>query len=191
MSSIKLISLAEASRVSERSDRTIRRWIGRAKLTRHEGDPPGHGGPAPVLVDKNELMILLASSGQQPSLRGDSSPSPEAPDTMTPPTPGTTRTHLDSTIKIIELEAQLSTAELRAELVQVTTERDALRLQVDGHNATLARLATHLNQMRDDLKDWRDRHDAKEAELRALRSSSGIPWWRRLVGGPVAALENG
>ena len=103
-----------------------------------------------------------------------------------PPTPsGIHTTHPDASVRVVELEGQLALAELRAELAKVTAERDELRLQADEHGATLARLATHLNQMRDDLKDWRDRHDAKEAELRALRSSSGIPWWRRLVGGPT------
>jgi predicted nucleic acid-binding Zn-ribbon protein len=80
---------------------------------------------------------------------------------------------------------------------QVEAER--LRGQVARPEAELSaaedrarRAEESLDGVNRDRDDWRDRHDAREAEVRALRTASGLPWWRRLISGPapVAELED-
>jgi len=56
---------------------------------------------------------------------------------------------------------------------------------IDQQVSDIAQLA----DTRADLDDWRERHDARAAELAATQAERGLPWWRRLLGGPVAIPE--
>ena len=51
---------------------------------------------------------------------------------------------------------------------------DSVQTELNGYRQETERLQS-------DMDDWRDRHDAREAELNALRSAVGLPWWRRLL----------
>ena len=103
----------------------------------------------------------------------------------------------DAQVEIVRLRGELESAGLREQLAKLTAERDAAQQQLEHmqarHRHELTQLAGNLSQMRADLTDWRERHDAREAELRALRAMhetvSGAPWWRRMLGGPVQRLE--
>ena len=82
-------------------------------------------------------------------------------------------------------------SELRTELAKTTAELEALRGQVvtmaKRHAAEMNRTETELAHLRSDVSDWRDRHDAREAELRAIRGITGRSWWQRLLPGPAAS----
>ena len=55
-------------------------------------------------------------------------------------------------------------------------ERDAAVRYADD-------LRYQLTDARTERDEWKARHDAREAELNALRAEQrGLPWWRRLLG---------
>jgi hypothetical protein len=61
-----------------------------------------------------------------------------------------------------------------------------------GEGRELARVAeAHARDLRADLDRMREERDAAQAEAAALKSYAGLPWWRRMVTGPTAALEVG
>lgn len=176
-----LLTLAEAATASERSPSTIRRWLRTGALTRHEGPIPEHGGSPPVLVNRTELLGLLATTGQKPR-EPDGHPAdahPGAPVVTT--SPAMVDTPSRDAIRLAELEGRLALAELRADLVRAEAELEASRREAHQLEALVA-------ELRRDRDDWRDRHDARAAELRAVAEASGTSWWRRLLGGPVVSM---
>lgn len=77
---------------------------------------------------------------------------------------------------------------------------DALRAELDAaRNATLDALRTTITALEGRVRDlerageaekqraeeWRARALGAEAERDALRRERGLPWWRRLLGGPT------
>lgn len=42
-------------------------------------------------------------------------------------------------------------------------------------------MAWIVKTLRLEASDWKDRLDAKEAELAALRAQRGLSWWHRLL----------
>jgi hypothetical protein len=80
---------------------------------------------------------------------------------------------LPPSIELMKLEAEVFILKVKLEAAQAGTE--GLRQQL--RNTEL--LVADTRQERD---DWRDRHDAREAELRVLRGEKGLPWWRKLIG---------
>ena len=184
-----LVPLADAARMSERSTRTLRRWVTAGKLQRFEGPPPDNGGSGVALVSASAVHALVITEGQsarqaelvtgghtagQVQGRGVS----ERPDIMD--------TRQDSAAaELAELRGRIVEAELRG---QVATLRAELASQADR----MADLRGQVTDARATAEDWRARHDAARAELDALRSTlhqrDGVPWWRRLLGGPVAGL---
>lgn len=198
MNTLELITLQDAAARSERSVATLRRWMRQGKLTRHESQPPSHGGSGRVLVDSKELLTVLAVSTQAPrtqvitgvsngvdttGMQGDQSGVQEV---YTP----------RESVQVIRLEGELALEKMRNDVTRITGERDSLVVQLEVHKQnsreTLTQLATNLNQMRTEVNEWKDRHDALHAENKALRqllSRNGLPWYRRLLGGPVASIE--
>lgn len=191
-----LISTSEAATIAERSERTIRRWtqpeVG--KLTRWLGEPAVTGGAAPVLVSKRELMTVLAVTAQEPRSGGRPNPETVSRDTADTPTDTDSADKRSSAadVRVAILEERLQAAELRAELAAMTAERDGLARQVEDLRDQVEdqrRRADNAHaELRADLDTERDRSRALEAELRALRGVQGVPWWRKLLGGPVAEL---
>lgn len=189
-----LVSLSDAASMSERSTRTLRRWIQQGKLSRHEGHPQDNGGSAPVLVSTSELLGHIASTGQEP--RVDVSDTPGHPQSDTPDTRGqvgggAVATQVDSVhLELATLRGELEQVRLAGELQAVRTERNSLALRLEE---TERRRRDEVAELRADLEDWRERHDAVRAELDALRKlsrSQSRGWWTRLLGGPVAAIPN-
>lgn len=195
-----LITTAEAAKIAERSERTIRRWTQPevSKLDRWLGEPAVTGGAAPVLVSKRELMTLLAVSGQEPRSGGRPNPQAVSRDTADTSTDtgssdkGTAPADTTVDIRVAVLEERLQAAELRTQLAAVTADRDGLARQVEDLRTQLEDLRRRSDnahaELRSDLADERDRSRALEAELTALRQVQGVPWWRKLLGGPVAQL---
>lgn len=197
-----LISIPRAATIAERSERTVRRWASPevGKLQRWEGELPVTGGPAPVLVSEKELMVLLASSGQKP--RESKVPSPDTTQDTALTGAQDTPTSAPDSVQVAVLEGRLQVAEVRAELGVVTAERDGLVGQVQDLREQLRQMRDQVAdlhrrsdtahaELRSDLVEERDRSRALEAELTALRQLHGASWWRKLLGGPVAALPAG
>lgn len=194
MDSDELLTIDAAARAAERSEATIRRWIRAGELPSVAGAAPGGGGRAPACVRARDLFAYLAMSGQQPRVntsaqaivhaqsrvythvhppgivaaqpgeRADERPSPPAMDNEA----------LALRMELVRMEGRCDV--LRAEL-------DAARARVELVESERARLAGLLDETRRDRDDWRERHDAREAELRAMRTDAGLPWWRRLLPG--------
>ena len=192
---ISLVSIDEASVISERSPSTIRRWIRNGRLTRHTGTSRSQGGSPPVLIDQNELFAMLATSGQQP--RADEPETAEQPGAHQMPTtaeqPATAGVHDDAQLTIARLEGQLALAQLRGELLAAQAELEVLRktLELERQERETERLQARvaLRGALEDRDDWRGRHDAARSEVHALqgllKEQDGAPWWRKLLGGPT------
>lgn len=106
-----------------------------------------------------------------------------------------------------DLGLRVELARLRAELVATWAVLEATRAHVATLEASaatvgdlvasaraegreLARVAEeHARDLRADLDRMREERDAARAEAAALKSYAGLPWWRRMVTGPTAALE--
>jgi len=205
MSDPTLVPMSEAAAMSERSVATIRRWIKAGKLTRHQEAAPARGGSARVLVDSTELMKLLANTGQAPAdhtltVKPDT---PHKGDTTRPDTGDHARVATPGAIQIMRLEHQLELQNMRTEIIKANNERAVQAIQVDAlketitrlerqHSTTLTQLSATLIEKKNEINDWTDRYFAIKAELDALRkltSAPQVPWYRRLLGAPVAVIE--
>jgi len=195
MNTQELITLQDAAARSERSVATLRRWLRQGKLTRHESQPPAHGGSGRVLVDSKELLTLLAASGQPPRTEGVVEVSNGVGETGDQPDQGVSTEPEPEpvSLRVLRLEGELALSDARATIATITGERDSLATQLELHRkntqATFTQLAENLNQMRTEVTEWKERHDALYSENKALRklsASQGAPWYRRLLGGPVA-----
>ena len=74
-----------------------------------------------------------------------------------------------------------SKAVLVAELEGQKTLNHSLRAQLDLVDSQMRLLEEGKRTERERACEWKDRAKALEAELRALRMHSGLPWWRRLL----------
>jgi len=70
---------------------------------------------------------------------------------------------------------------LQAELEGAKMLNAALRAQLDLLQAQMGLIEESKRTERERADEWKDRAKALEAELRALRMHSGLPWWRRLL----------
>ena len=170
----QLLTIAEAARMAERSPTTIRRWVADGRLTRREGAPPARGGKRPTRVFATELHSLLIVEGAQPR---DTAKAHGAPLRDVP------RTHTvqqdDNTASEIErLRRELALSEVR----ELRIRLEASQTEVEGLHRRTRELELLVADTRQERDDWRDRHDAREAELRVLQGDKGLPWWRKLIG---------
>lgn len=83
-------------------------------------------------------------------------------------------------IRLAVLEAE---AVLRAEISALRVEAAGLRAALDAAEGRATRAEVELVGARVERDDWRARHDAREAELAAMRALAPSPWWRRMLGG--------
>jgi polyhydroxyalkanoate synthesis regulator phasin len=199
MDTPELITLAAAAKFSERSQKTLKRWLKAGSLTRHEAATSTRGGSPRILIDKAELQTLLIAKGQLPKAWESTTAPVGGGDNggqwetkllgHAPPKGVDTGTSLQ--LQLVELRGALRAAELRAELVESRWSGDlaAARAALEASEATRAALESQLVALRhqvEDLRaerdDWKARHDAREAELKAERTARGLPWWRRLLG---------
>ena len=170
---VDLVSVEVAAAMAERAPRTVRRWISQGRLTRHEGPVPKTGGATPLLVSRPELMALLAASGQTP--RDTTLP----PDEAAPATPA----------KAPAIEIELVRLQAEVERVRLLGELETTQARLAAAERSVLRLEQLAVDLQMEAADWRERNDAREAELRAMRTTQGGSWWGRLLGGPVLTPE--
>lgn len=184
-----LIPTKEAARLVDRSSSTVRAWLRAGRLTKHR-EQPGNDASR-VLVSRAELMAYAAGE------LDPAPPRPSAPRSALP-TGGQSPAMESGAADLVEL------ARLRAELEGARAVLAATRAHVASLEAQLAsgdeRVAAerqradsaerHARELRTDLEEARDELRAARAESQALRAYAGLPWWRRAITGPVAALPD-
>jgi hypothetical protein len=181
MEGTQLLTVAEAARMAERSTTTIRRWVAGGRLTRREGAPPARGGKRPTRVFAAELHALLIEEGAQPreTAKAHGAPMPDVP------RPHTVQQDDNTAGEVERLRRELAMSEvreLRVRLEASQAEADGLRQRLEDATRRHRELDLLVADTRQERDDWRDRHDAREAELRVLRGEKGLPWWRKLIG---------
>ena len=169
------ISVSEAARVSERSKPTIRRWTRQRHLESRPGPVPAHGGSPPTLINRDSLMVYLAKTEQIPREATSDKPVDRGPNT-----PG--NKSVVGEVTTVDLAHELELVKVRGELAVALAEADGLRQRLEDAQRRTRDFELLVNDTRQERDDWRDRHDAREAELRVLQGDKGLPWWRKLIG---------
>ena len=187
-----LVPMKEAAALVDRSVSSVRAWLRSGKLTKHREQPGNASSRA--MVSRAELMTYAATQLEPAPARppGAARPAPAASDAPTPDDAA------DLRVEVARLRAELdgSRAVLEATRAHVATlEASAatvgeLVASARAEGRDLARVAEeHARDLRTDLDRMREERDAARAEAAALKTYAGLPWWRRMVTGPTAALE--
>ena len=169
------ITVSEAARVSERSKPTIRRWTRQGHIDSRPGAVPPHGGSPPTMINRSTLMVYLAKTAQIPR-----EATPEKPVDRATNTSG--NAPVVGEVTTVDLAHELELVKVRAELAVAMADADGLRQRLEDATRRLRDLELLVGDTRQERDDWRDRHDAREAELRVLQGDKGLPWWRKLIG---------
>ncbi len=194
-----LVPMAEAARLVDRSVSTVRAWLRSGKLTKHREEPGNASSRA--MVSRAELMAYAAVQLDPAPARPPGGARPEPPASVAPAPAD------DLGLRAENLGLRVELARLRAELDGTRAVLEATRAHVATLEASaatvgdlvasaraegreLARVAEeHARDLRADLDRMREERDAARAEAAALKTYAGLPWWRRMVTGPTAALE--
>lgn len=187
-----LVSMKEAAALVDRSVSSIRAWLRDGKLTKHREDPDNASSRA--MVSRAELMSFAAVKLEPAPPRPPSGPREEtASKADAVPTDSA-----DLRVELARLRAELEGTRAvleatRAHVATLEATAGSVADLVDGARAEgreLARAAeTRARELRADLEMMREERDAARAEASALKNYAGLPWWRRMVTGPTAALE--
>ncbi len=189
----KRLTLPEAACASERSISTLRRWLQQGKLTRFEGEPPVHGGSRPTLIDRSELMIHLASTGQTPQIQP---PLPRVSTEIPHQASTDVDAAIDKPISMVDAELWVLKERLAAahEIAQV--KLDAAHGQLNTAQATITSLEIRLQEETRRLEQERQqRADAElrckqlEIDLDRFKAWLQLPFWARwTTTQPIAGL---
>lgn len=162
------LPVAEAAALVERSVSSVRAYVRAGHVRGYR--PAGTSAPnAPLLVSRSELLAYVVSAGLSPTpaRRPPASPAGAADDV------------------VALLRADVRAAELQADARVALARVDALERTLDATNATVEALRAVADTERRRAAELLDRLTAAEAELAALRSYAGLPWYRRLLTGPT------
>lgn len=158
-----LISVEDAARRVDRSKSTIRAWVRSGELPGYREDP-AHPENSRLLVSTADLMALVVVTGK----------------TANPGRPPATKVTVEEAAPDVSaIKQELET--LRAGMIE------ALRGNVAALEGRIADLNRAVEAERTRAEEWRARALGAEAEREALRREKGLPWWRRLLGGPVGS----
>lgn len=160
-----LLPLPEAAALVDRSLSSLRAWLRAGRLVKHRERPEDSGSR--VLVSRAELLALAA--GELAASPGR--PAPGVPRSVAPE--HTTRAELEATRALLAVTREHLDELRRGHAQALALARDL----VEAERARGEGLARELEAARAELQGAR-------AELDALRAASGLPWWRRLLGGP-------
>lgn len=187
-----LVAVKEAAALVDRSPSSVRAWLRSGKLTKHR-ETPGNASSR-AMVSRAELMAYAAVQLDPAPARPPGGARPEPPASVAPAPAddmglrvelARLRAELDGTRAVLEAtRAHVATLEASAATV------GDLVASARAEGRELARVAEeHARDLRTDLDRMREERDAARAEAAALKSYAGLPWWRRMVTGPTAALE--
>lgn len=187
-----LVAVKEAAALVDRSPSSVRAWLRSGKLTKHR-ETPGNASSR-AMVSRAELMAYAAVQLDPAPARPPGGARPEPPASVAPAPAddmglrvelARLRAELDGTRAVLEAtRAHVATLEASAATV------GDLVASARAEGRELARVAEeHARDLRADLDRMREERDAARAEAAALKTYAGLPWWRRMVTGPTAALE--
>ena len=147
----EMVTIAAAAKMVDRSASTVRKWIREGGITT-EKQKSGKGA-ARTLVSSAELLAHAAVAGKaaKPARKKRQSPPVE------------------------------HAAVLMAELAGQKALVEALQAQLELQSGQLRLLDDSRRLERERVEEWKDRFVAADAELRALRTQLGVPWWKRLL----------
>lgn len=199
-----LITVREASIMVGRSLSTLRAWVRGHELMGYrasEDDPSSR-----LLVSRQELLLLAATN--KPMHPGGPRPTEaEAPPTI--PIPRVDISEESSHVPLVALSKEPVSITVQEKkpvndrnfekmlterllFASITAERDGLRALVEAQKLTIQTLehrchdlAARADTERLRAQDHKDRLVAAESELKELRSWHRLPWYRRLIGGPI------
>ena len=170
--------LKDAARLVDRSLTTLRTWIRSGKLSVYRGEGT-HPDNAPALVSRTEILALVVVEGK-------------AANPGRPPA-GPVPVELAPVEALAALRVELAT--VRAELAGARDLLAGARALAEAHlatgdalRATVAAVEARSRDLATAVEAERARAMGAEAERDALRAERGLPWWRRLLGGPAPAL---
>lgn len=178
-----MLTLKEAAVVADRSEYTIRSWVREGLLERHEGPKREGGGSPPILVRYADLIGVLVEKGINPKAASKEDMEDEDEDEGELIELGSDNWKVESydPTELMTLKEQLWQA--RVELERERGAKGAAEAKLEQMGFQVAQLQHSLASSQEDAKDWRERHDARETELKALRETMGRPGWRRLLTG--------
>lgn len=182
----ELLPVREAAELVGRSLSTVRAWVRDERLEGYREKP---GNPrSRLLVHRAALMAVAAELDPEGS-HGASAEAPSPAPAPAPPTDGAEVAALRA--EVAGLREALSDARRRgddlAELLKRHDGRDSEALVEARRRAETAEAVAR--DLRADLEAARAEVVGVRAELAALRERAGLPWWRRLLGGPTAPAE--
>ena len=191
-----LVAVKEAAALVDRSPSSVRAWLRSGKLTKHR-ETPGNASSR-AMVSRAELMAYAAVQLDPAPARPPGGARPEPPASEAP-------------APADDLALRVEVARLRAELDGTRAVLEATRAHVATLEATAARErasaaelvasatadaralaeaeAERARELRADLEHARAELAGARAEAATLRTAAGLPWWRKLLGGPTPALE--
>lgn len=164
-----LIDYEEAGKLVDRSKNAVRWWVRNGHLQswlEEEGN-----ANSKRLVSRAEVMAMMVTSGKLANPggpgRGTSAPTP-------------------STDSGASVELRVKSAELdgsRAEVAALRIAMEGLRAALEAEQARASAMGERAEVERLRAAEWKDRAEALNAEVMALRAAGGLPWWRKLLGG--------
>ena len=189
-----LVPMKEAAALVDRSISTVRSWLRSGRLTKHREDPANAGSRA--MVSRAELMAYAASMLDPTPARPPAGPRAVPPASGAPMSDDARDLRLDLARARAELDGARAVLQAtRAHVATLEAQAGRVDALVDAARAegrALSRVAEeHARELRGDLDRMREERDAAHAEATALKSYAGLPWYRRLIGGPSLSLTVG
>lgn len=163
-----LIDYEEAGKMVDRSKNAVRWWVRNGQLQswlEEEGN-----ANSKRMVSRSDVMTLMVTTNKLANPGGPGRGTP------TPPASGDAGLSVELRVKTAELEGS------RAEVAALKIAMEGLRAALEAEQARASTMGEHAQLERLRAAEWKDRAEALNAEVTALRAATGAPWWRRLLG---------
>lgn len=160
-----LCSVDDAARLIGRSKSTVRAWVRTGEVEGYREDP--------TRPENSRLLVSEAAVRGRAAEVVTTRPAPERSAAAVPTPAEVAAPDLEATALRAEIER------LRAGMVE------ALQGRVEALEGRIGDLTRAIEAERLRGEEWRARALGAEAEREALRREKGLPWWRRLLGGPA------
>jgi len=172
-----LLDYNQAATEFDRSRNTIRWWVRSGQL---RSWLEGEGNHQRRLVSRADVQSLVVQAGKLAVPGGPGRGAIPDPAPSVPTAPPVNETDMALRLEVATLRGEVTG--LRGELSGARGELAAVRLALDAERSRVAAVAERAEVERLRAAEWQDRAEAMAAEVAALRTASGLPWWRRLLG---------